>query len=266
MKQPLTRGKNHATAVKMAQDAYNKNLALLLGTNAAEQVIAFGLPVSETGAVAKAVAKTQGRLDKLSKTMDATKKGRLLKGIGAVAGKTAAGAGVEGGQELAQFGVQESSLDHDIDWTSPEAKESAVSGFMMGGIFTGGGLVLSNLTKLMGERDAKNTAANTMVNNTMVDIKKRTIESLPDEIMPKVGESVVERINSGMTPEQALDETLEEIAKVPEVKTVVEQITQEEAAKATEKIAAEVQVQSKTAKTTGTVYDKKGNPENTRYA
>ena len=204
-----------------ASQVFKENM-LLAGSDAAQLALAFAPAGKIAGRVAKAAGKT-----------------------GAGAAKIAIEGLLEGGEEGYQQASQMQATKEDTHskWqqiTNPtaEMKEAMAIGAIMG---AGMGAV-------------------GVVNDMMVDIKKRTIESLPDNIMPEVAEKVMEHINEGMSPEQALDETLDEIAEVPEVKAVVEQITQEEAAKATEKIAAEVQVQSKTAKTTGTVYDKKGNP------
>ena len=149
---------------------------MLLGTNALEQFIAFGLPAAKGGAVARNVAKAQSKIEKLSKAMEVSRAGRTTKTVAKGVARLGAGAGTEAGQESAQFGIQESALGHEIDWNSAEAKESALSGGLMGGIFTGGGMALSGVSSLLGKKDSTTPP---------VDPEKvtaRTAENLPPEI------------------------------------------------------------------------------------
>ena len=198
-------GKDHDTAVQMANDAYMKNLHLLMGTNAAEQLLAFGLPFSEGGTIAKTVAKTQSKVGKLKEAMDATRGTRLLKGAAegagkaaGVTGRVAAGAGVEGGQELAQYGIQESALGHDIDWSSPEAKESALAGATMGGVFTGGGMALSGLLNRL---------------NRAPKGKGDDIDAGAKPYLESARQRVDTLVDAGMPRGQALDQVANELSK-----------------------------------------------------
>lgn len=171
--------------------------------------------------------------------------GKLLGKGTAQVSKLAFGAGTEALEEGYQGASQAQVSGQDthsklaqITSPTPELKEAMFAGGIYGTAMTAAG----------------------MVNDMMSNIKARTITELPDAVMPEVEAKVQENIANGMPPAAAVDAVLDEIVVVPEIKDVVTRITQEEAAKATEKIAAEVLTKNKAGEATdNTIYDKNGN-------
>lgn len=133
---------------------------------------------------------------------------------GMAAGKLGIEAGTEGLEEGYQQAVQQQATGADDrsiiqQITNPDAamQESMAIGGLLGVGMGGAG----------------------EINQMIKDIKAKTIESLPNEIMPQVKQRVTEHMNNGMAPTDALDTVLDEIAGTPEVAPIIQEITQQAA-------------------------------------
>ena len=189
------------------EDALSKGMSREEADEAAQQVFSANLKLAglDAAQLATAFAPAPAKL--------AAKVGKA----GTVAGKLGLEAGTEAMEEGYQQAVQQQATGEDkrsvleqIKSPNQEMQESMAIGGLFGLGMGGTGVV------------------NDMVKN----IKARTIENLPDAVMPEVEAKVKEHVANGMTPSDALDNVLDEMAEVPEVAQAISNITQEEAQKA----------------------------------
>ena len=117
----------------------------------------------------------------------------FVKGAGVLAT-----AGLEGTEEVLQQKFQTEALGDKFDPFSPETKQAAFGGALFGGLMGGAGAVFNS-------------------------IKQQTIDTMPPTMAQKFDTLKTDALKRGMNDEQAGLSALDEIAKTPEGKKIVEQ-------------------------------------------
>ncbi|MGI6078949.1 MAG: hypothetical protein ACOYCB_12490, partial [Fastidiosipilaceae bacterium] len=223
----LARGMTEDEATAAAQKVYEANLKLA-GLDAAQLAAAF----------APAPIKPASKLGKAG--MAATK-------LGGVAGTEALEEGYQQAVQQQATGADTRGILAQMLNPNTEMKESMAIGGLFG-LGTGGAGVINDVYRTRIEPS--------QVNDIWDNIKARTIESLPDSVMPQVKQRVEEYVQQGVPPKEAVDMVLDEVTEVPEVQEAISRITQEEA----NKVVGEITDTSTGATTTPSIiYSNKTN-------
>ena len=135
---------------------------------------------------------------------------------GIAAGKLAFEAGSEAGEEALQYAFQQQAMGEEIDWSSPEAKEAMAIGGLFGFVLGGAGVV----------NDA---------------VKARMAANLPPEQKTILSQSIENKLEQGMTEEEAVEQAFDEFAETPEGKEAIREITAEVANEIEEEVWKQIE-------------------------
>lgn len=244
--QGKTDAEAHALAEGPAVETYWVNMAILLPTNAVEQLAMFpavgkfftaAAKAGDAGKEALKVAKAADRAKRVA-AMSTVQRGGLKAGESALRG-LATGAS-EGVQEGLQYIGSQNAMDKDWDF-GKEFQENAMGGFFMGagmqvaagGIKTGVTLAGKGASKLGSQAKADEPAPSIpdlghVSPELNARIQDKFVASLAPEVQTTIKNDIEVLIDGGMDPEAASQKALGNLMTDPAHQTTAMQVAQNE--------------------------------------